>query len=184
MLNQTVQNILFLWGGGSMKKNVDSIHCQHFNPFFLSFLWQIIHLKNIDVHTFWGGGGSEKVYFVHTHLNVDNNGWFLTSLIQTEPLRTVPVMMVPCPRMEKQWSTAKLSGPLASLCGLYANCFRQSINCSTPSASQLAACSNKNKNKTTFVKKLYTDLMSYHYLCYYKLESIDFGELLFINVDK
>ncbi len=23
---------------------------------FLSFSWQIIHLKNIDVYTFWGGG--------------------------------------------------------------------------------------------------------------------------------
>ncbi len=39
---------------------------------FVSFSSQIIHLKNIDVYTFLGGGGSEKVYVLYTHLNVDN----------------------------------------------------------------------------------------------------------------
>ena len=28
------------------------------------------------------------------------------------PLRTVPVMTVPCPLMGKQWSTEKMKGPL------------------------------------------------------------------------
>ncbi len=46
-----------LLGGGRVnEKNVDSIHFQHFSP-FLSFPWQIIHLKNVDVYTFWGGRG-------------------------------------------------------------------------------------------------------------------------------
>ncbi len=43
---------------------------------FLSFSWQIIHLKNVDGYTFWGEGGSVKVCFVHS-INVDNYGWSL-----------------------------------------------------------------------------------------------------------
>ncbi len=42
--------------------------------YFLSFSWQIIYLENVDVYTFWGGGESEKVYILYTHLNVDNYG--------------------------------------------------------------------------------------------------------------
>ncbi len=42
---------------------------------FLSFSWQIIHLKNVDMYIFWGGEeGSEKMYVLYTHLNVDNYG--------------------------------------------------------------------------------------------------------------
>ena len=36
----------------------------------------------------------------------------LTSLVPMLPLRTVPVMTVPCPLMGKQWSTEKMKGPL------------------------------------------------------------------------
>ncbi len=45
---------------------------------FLSFSSQIIHLKNVDVYTFWGERGSEKVYVLYTHLNVDNYRWPLS----------------------------------------------------------------------------------------------------------
>ncbi len=65
-------NILFQgeWGVNE-KKNIDSVHFQHVSQ----FSWQIIHLKNVDVYTFWWEGGvSEKVYVLYTHLNVDNNG--------------------------------------------------------------------------------------------------------------
>ncbi len=35
----------------------------------------IFYLKHFDVYTFCqGGGGSEKVYHVYAHLNVDNYG--------------------------------------------------------------------------------------------------------------
>ncbi len=55
-IKPSLQNILFLGGEGSMgKKNTDSVHFQHFSPFFLSFSWQIINLKNVDVYTFWKG---------------------------------------------------------------------------------------------------------------------------------
>ncbi len=55
--------------------SLDSVYFQHFSPFYFSFSWQIIHLKNVDVYTFWGGaGGVEKVYVLYTHLNVDNYG--------------------------------------------------------------------------------------------------------------
>ncbi len=33
---------------------------------FLSFTWQIIYLKNVDMYTFWRGGEDEKVCFVHS----------------------------------------------------------------------------------------------------------------------
>ncbi len=55
-----------------------------FSPFLLSFWWQIIHLKNIDRYMVWGGEGSEKVYVLYTHLNVDNYGWprvFITHIM-------------------------------------------------------------------------------------------------------
>ncbi len=41
----------------------------------LSFSWQVMNLKNVDMYTFHEeGGGSEKVYVLYTHLNVDNYG--------------------------------------------------------------------------------------------------------------
>ncbi len=49
-----------------MGKNVDSVHFQHFDQFFLSFSWQITYLKKVYGYTFWGGGGWESVYFVHS----------------------------------------------------------------------------------------------------------------------
>ncbi len=62
-----------------MKNKVDSVHFQNFSWFYFSFSWQIIHLKNVDVCTFWRGmctfwrgSGFEKVYVLYTHLNVDN----------------------------------------------------------------------------------------------------------------
>ncbi len=51
-VKSSVQNILF-WGegGGSMVKNVDSVHFQYVCP-FLTLTWQNIYLKNVDVYTF------------------------------------------------------------------------------------------------------------------------------------
>ncbi len=40
-------------------------------PHLLSFSWQIIYLKNVNVYTIWGGG-SEKVNVLYTELNGDN----------------------------------------------------------------------------------------------------------------
>lgn len=47
------------------------------------------------------------------------------SLMAKEPWRTVPVMTVPWPRMEKQWSTAISRSPPGSLLGRYV-CFFKS----------------------------------------------------------
>lgn len=47
------------------------------------------------------------------------------SLTAREPCRTVPVMTVPWPRMEKQWSTAIRRSPPGSLLGRYV-CFFKS----------------------------------------------------------
>ncbi len=52
------------------------------NPCTLNILatflsWQIIHLKNVDMYTLWGGGESEKLYVLYTHLNVGNYGQLL-----------------------------------------------------------------------------------------------------------
>ncbi len=50
-----------------MGENIFFLYFQHFNP-FLSFAWQIIYLKNVDVYTLctqWGGE-YEKVCFVHS----------------------------------------------------------------------------------------------------------------------
>ncbi len=60
---------------------------------FLSFSWQIIHLKNVDVYTLKGEGGLRKCGCVHfergggprkcvlyTQLNVDNYGQSLTHI--------------------------------------------------------------------------------------------------------
>ncbi len=38
----------------------------------LSFSWQIIHLKKVDVYTFLGEGESEKVHVLYTHLIIYN----------------------------------------------------------------------------------------------------------------
>ncbi len=65
-----VQNLLFK-GGGQWKKFI-LYTFNIFDNFFLSFSWQIIHFKNVDMYTFLGVGGSEKVYGLYTHLNVDN----------------------------------------------------------------------------------------------------------------
>ncbi len=56
-----------------MKKNLDSITYKIL-AHILSFTWQIRHLKYVDVYTFWEGEGSEKVYVLDTHLNVDSYG--------------------------------------------------------------------------------------------------------------
>ncbi len=37
------------------------------------FSWDIIHSKNVDVYTLWGGEGSEKVYVLFTHLSSPDN---------------------------------------------------------------------------------------------------------------
>ncbi len=58
-----------------MGKKIDSVYFQHLTHFFKLFLWQIIHLKNVDVYTFWGGEDYEKVYVLYTQLNVENFGW-------------------------------------------------------------------------------------------------------------
>ncbi len=65
----SAQNIRLGGGGGGSqwKKNLDSIHFQHINPFVLFTFWERE-----------GGGGSEKVYVLYTQLNVDNYGWPLT----------------------------------------------------------------------------------------------------------
>lgn len=49
------------------------------------------------------------------------------SLMARDPWRTVPVMTVPWPRMEKQWSTAISRSPPGSLWGRYV-CFFKSWN--------------------------------------------------------
>ncbi len=57
-----------------MKQKVDSIHFQYFNPFLLSFSWQIIHLKHFE------GEGGLRRYVLYTQLDVDNYGWLLRVL--------------------------------------------------------------------------------------------------------
>ncbi len=64
----SLQNILFSGERRSMEKNVDSIHFQHFSPFF------IICIANLLMCTLFEGEGSEKVYVLYTNLNVDNYG--------------------------------------------------------------------------------------------------------------
>ncbi len=74
MLNRVTKHILLA------EVNGGKILIQYtFNKLvhFLAFAWQIIHLKIVDVYTFWGEG-FEKVYVLYTHLNVDNYGLPLT----------------------------------------------------------------------------------------------------------
>ncbi len=40
-------------------------------------------IEKVELYTFWGGGGSEKVYVLYTHLNVDNYGWLLILQFKT-----------------------------------------------------------------------------------------------------
>ncbi len=56
-----------LWGGGGVnEKNVDSIHFQHLNPFFILFMAKFPFEKSWCVHFLKGTGWSEKVCFVHS----------------------------------------------------------------------------------------------------------------------
>ncbi len=66
-LNWVYKTYSFRWRG-SMKLFFDSVHFQLLAHFFFSFSWQIIHLTNVDVYTFWGVWGVvwESVCFVHS----------------------------------------------------------------------------------------------------------------------
>ncbi len=57
-----------------MKKKIDSVHFQHFSPFFIILMEKLIIFKLLMCTLFDGGGGSEKVYVLYTHLYVDNYG--------------------------------------------------------------------------------------------------------------
>ena len=43
----------------------------------------------------------------------------VTSLTAVLPFKTVPVMTVPWPRIEKQWSTENINSPSEFLVGIY-----------------------------------------------------------------
>ena len=58
----------------------------------------------------------------------------ITSFILRAPDNAVPVITVPWPRIEKQWSTEKMKGPVESRFGLYVEALRTSISLSIPSA--------------------------------------------------
>ncbi len=52
-----------------------------FWPNFLLFSWGFLALKNVDVYSIFGRGeGSQKVYGLYTHENVDIYGWLLSLL--------------------------------------------------------------------------------------------------------
>ncbi len=56
-----------------MEKRLILYTFNYLTHFLSFFLLQIVHLKNVDVYTFGGGGGLRK-YVLYTHLNVDNYG--------------------------------------------------------------------------------------------------------------
>ncbi len=73
-------NLYTLGGMGTVYEN------QHFFPtlltfcaWFLLFSWGLA-LKNVDVYSFFKGRGSQKVYDLYTHENVDIYGWPLITL--------------------------------------------------------------------------------------------------------
>ncbi len=68
------QHAHFYGGGGkrSMEKVFDSVHFQHISPFVISFMANYPFGKWF-VH-FLRGRGSEIVYVLYTHLNVDSYG--------------------------------------------------------------------------------------------------------------
>lgn len=70
-----------------------------------------------------------KNVFIYFHKEI------LTSFTAALPLRAVPVMMVPCPLMLKQWSTEKIKGPAVSRLGTYVLAFKVSIRSSRPTVS-------------------------------------------------
>ena len=69
-----------------------------------------------------------KIYFWYRyHKRICNFKMELTELISTLPLKTVPVITVPCPLIPKQWSTENINGPLGSRLGKNVSLFRDSI---------------------------------------------------------
>ncbi len=50
------------------------INFQHFSPFIIIFMANYPFEKMLIFTLFDGRGGSEKVYVLYTHLNVDNYG--------------------------------------------------------------------------------------------------------------
>ncbi len=63
MLNQVYKIYSFRGGGDFNEKNPLIVYTFNIlaHLFFLSFSWQFILLKNVDMYTFRGGG--EKVHF-------------------------------------------------------------------------------------------------------------------------
>lgn len=84
----------------------------------LTLNWQILwnHLATPPTSIFWFDKCHLllRIYILgHTF----SAGISTVSLMASDPCRIVPVMTVPCPRMEKQWSTAIRRSPPGSLWG-------------------------------------------------------------------
>ncbi len=47
--------------------------------FFIISMASLLFKKAFDVYTLWGGGGSEKMYVLYTHLNIDNYTQFFSN---------------------------------------------------------------------------------------------------------
>ncbi len=74
----SVQNILF-YEWGSMAFLFDSVHFQHFSPFYFNIFMTNYQFKKCwCAHFLKGGGGPEKGMVLYTPLNVDNYGRPLT----------------------------------------------------------------------------------------------------------
>ncbi len=89
----SVQTIHFQGEGGRICEN-HHFFCAHltFWPDFYYFHGDVWHSKNVDVYSFFGGGrGSQKVYVLYTHENVDIYGWplkwFEENYMQANPTK-------------------------------------------------------------------------------------------------
>ncbi len=67
----------FSWG--NVKINIFS-YTSNFLAWFLLFSWGVLALKNVDVYSLLEGRGSQKVYGLYNHENVDIYGWPLNFL--------------------------------------------------------------------------------------------------------
>ncbi len=71
----------YFFRGGVNGKKVDSVHIQHFSPFIFynfhgkSSIWKILMCTPVE-----GVWRSEKVYYLCTHLYVDNYGLVIMDL--------------------------------------------------------------------------------------------------------
>ncbi len=63
----------YTFGGGGVCENLKKIHTL-FSLIFYYFHGDFWHSKNVDVYSFWGERGSQKVYGLYTCENSDIYG--------------------------------------------------------------------------------------------------------------